>query len=168
MNIKTNIRAAFEKTKWFIYSSAWLEIHALLKLMVYKAISFLMPSDFESTEKALTKVMELVEKIIPDSELKTAIDRFIVIEKNGGLKDIAQDRVDDCANKLGMEIEQSKKIVACLQNTFESDEDNINKMLTLANCCSKAQVKVSEILYDAVEFAECLGRDALNDIQDEL
>jgi hypothetical protein len=136
------------------------KLHAYIDPFITNgAISLLKSYNFTTTEKHLTEVAEISEKFFPNGKAHSAIEKFLAIENAGGIKNLAQAKLNKCADSAGMKIEEVSKIANCLEVTFIGKSDDLNKVVTFTNCYPMTPFDAFEIMEQASVLTQCLGQN---------
>jgi len=136
--------------------------------LIKYGFKYLTSSNMANIEQSVTKAATLGEILFPNGQIHNDLAGFLEIEKNGGIKNIASNLINQCAKNLDLNIDKAKGIAHCLEVAFAHPNANVQDQLISFNECHPMNpLEAVQVVGNAINLAQCL-KDGITDTIHEL
>jgi hypothetical protein len=143
----------------FLYL-AYHEGLVLAEFIGHIAIKYISSEFSNNIEKSVYEVADFTSTIFPNGKLHDELQGFILIERNGGIKNIISNTVTTCADSVGIEKKEAEDIAHCLGLTFESPNlDTQGKLMNFIECHPVNPLEALHIIGNVIGLARCIQSD---------
>lgn len=137
-------------------------IHYTLKYIGPKLFNFFSPTSISALDASLTRIATVSSILIPNGKIHDDIERFLEIEKNGGIKNLTEKEVLRCSTKLNIDTLEAKKIGHCLEVSFEDKTNPKDALTSFITCHPMTAIQALKVITNSINFAKCVAEDVLN------